>query len=107
MDSSSNVKSKIPSSAFEPRFSDVSIQKKEKHGLSTKGRNEWKVNFVKRVSTVLQKERVTPELTASNYCEKFYYLLCFEESERIAALSSKCVLITTIDCKLFLHFLFT
>ena len=59
--------------------------------LNQKEREEWKINFEERVSTVLSEEKIAQELSACNYKDKFYYLLCFEEFERIEFLSNKLV----------------
>lgn len=58
-------------------------------GLTSKERVQWRVNFVKRLSTVRSDQEVNPELSTSNYRDKFYYLLCFEEFERIETLTKK------------------
>lgn len=56
-------------------------------------REEWRLSFSKRLTnTVLQDEVIEPELSAINYRDKFYYLLCFEESEHIRTLTEKYVL---------------
>ena len=60
-----------------------------KRELNSKEREQWKVNFAKRLTTVLSDEAVAPELTTRNYRDKFYYLLCFEESEHISTLTNK------------------
>ena len=58
--------------------------------MDYKGREIWKTNFIERLKyTELSEENVSVELTSSNYRDKFYYLLCFEESEHICLLSEK------------------
>ena len=58
--------------------------------MDYKGREMWKTNFRERLKyTELSEENVSVELTSSNYRDKFYYLLCFEESEHICLLSEK------------------
>ncbi|XP_019850656.1 PREDICTED: uncharacterized protein LOC109580165 [Amphimedon queenslandica] len=66
--------------------------------LNRKEREEWKINFAERVSTVLCEEKIAQELSACNYKDKFYYLLCFEESERMEFLSKKCNGKYSIQC---------
>ena len=58
--------------------------------MGYKGREMWKTNFAERLKyTDLSEENVSVELTSSSYRDKFYYLLCFEESEHICLLSEK------------------
>ena len=58
--------------------------------LTQKEREKWKINFRKRVAnTILDEKDVKPKLTHKNYRDKFYSLLCFEESEHIHILTKK------------------
>ena len=58
--------------------------------MTTKERGIWKLNFQSRVeSTVLNDEKVYEELSFRNYRDKFYDLLCFEESENIRTLAKR------------------
>ena len=58
--------------------------------MDYKERELWKTNFAERLKyTELSEENVSVELTSSNYRDKFYNLLCFEESEHIWFLSKK------------------
>ena len=55
-----------------------------------KGREMWKIKFTERLkNTELLEENIAVDLTSSSYRDKFYYLLCFEESEHICLLSEK------------------
>ena len=58
--------------------------------LTQKEREKWKIDFRKRVAnTILDEKDVKPKLTHKNYRDKFYSLLCFEESEHIRILTKK------------------
>lgn len=58
--------------------------------MTRRDREKWKLDFRKRVAnTVLNEKDVKEELTSGNYREKFYSLLCFEESEHIHILTEK------------------
>ncbi|XP_019848953.1 PREDICTED: uncharacterized protein LOC109580354 isoform X2 [Amphimedon queenslandica] len=51
----------------------------------------WKISFQSRLeNTTLQETEVEAELTVANYRNKFYYLLCYEESAHIRLLNEKC-----------------
>ena len=51
---------------------------------------EWKTTFQSRLkNTTLQETEVEAELTVGNYRNKFYYLLCYEESAHIRLLTEK------------------
>ena len=58
---------------------------------SNKKREAWKCDFQGRMdATVLQNEEYfEADLSRSNYRDKFYHLLCYEESEHISLLSDK------------------
>ena len=60
---------------------------------SNKKREAWKCDFQGRLDdTVLQNEEYfEADLSRSNYRDKFYHLLCYEESEHISLLSDKYV----------------
>ena len=52
----------------------------------------WKISFQSRLeNTTLQETEVEAELTVANYRNKFYYLLCYEESAHIRLLNEKYV----------------
>ena len=58
-------------------------------GLKYDGRGQWKANFEKRIKIAVDDGQVVQELTTSNYRDKFYHLLCFEESAHIQTLHEK------------------
>lgn len=58
-------------------------------GLKYNRCEQWKVNFEKRLKIAMNDEQVVQELTTSNYRDKFYHLLCFEESAHIQTLREK------------------
>ena len=63
-----------------------SINKKEDYAAY----NKWKGKFKDRLlRTKLNDEDLELALTADNYQEKFYVLLCFEEMEHIEILTKK------------------
>ena len=59
--------------------------------LNYKEREKWKCSFQERLErTALQNEEYfEPGLSRQNYRDKFYHLLCYEESEHISLLSEK------------------
>lgn len=64
-----------------------SINRKEDYAAY----NKWKGKFKDRLlRTKLKDEDLELALTADNYQEKFYVLLCFEEMEHIEILTKKC-----------------
>ena len=58
-------------------------------GLKFDERGKWKVNFEKRIKIAIDDGQVAQELTTNNYRDKFYHLLCFEESAHIQTLNDK------------------
>lgn len=51
---------------------------------------KWKMSFKSRLeNTALQETEVEAELAVGNYRNKFYYLLCYEESAHIRLLGEK------------------
>ena len=58
-------------------------------GLEYDRRGQWKVNFEKRIKIAMNDGQAVQELTTSNYRDKFYHLLCFEESAHIQTLLEK------------------
>lgn len=52
--------------------------------------NAWKTKFKDRLHrTTLKDETLEADLTADNYQDKFYNLLCFEEMEHINLLTKR------------------
>ena len=74
---------------------------------SNKKREAWKCDFQGRLDdTVLQNEEYfKADLSRSNYRDKFYHLLCYEESEHISLLSDKYVYRSS-SILVIIHFVF-
>lgn len=74
-------------------FSSVKASPAKTHtqlgGLKYDERGQWKVNFEKRIKIAIDDGQVVQELTTNNYRDKFYHLLCFEESAHIQTLNDK------------------
>ena len=62
-----------------------------KHVSSHKEREAWKCDFQQRLDNALlqNEEHFESDLSRQNYRDKFYHLLCYEESEHISLLTEK------------------
>ena len=82
-------KPQIERNTMEPK--PTSSAQPAKPVLSHKEREKWKCNFQQRIeNTVLEDEEYFhSELSRRNYRDKFYHLLCYEESEHISLLSER------------------
>ena len=55
-----------------------------------KEREAWKTSFHQRLeNTALHEENLKPDLSMHNYRDKFYNLLCYEESKHITLLTDR------------------